>query len=59
MRKPLYSGLAMSLYTLLQLNGQVLPDDVWEQAQLWASVFGGRAEDFVTDVANITMPGGT
>ena len=57
MRKPLYSGLALSLHTQVQLNGQALPDDVWGQADIWASAFGGKPGDFVTDVASITMSG--
>nr|KAG5705795.1 hypothetical protein BaRGS_027454 [Batillaria attramentaria] len=33
LRKPLYSGLAAALYTLIQLNGKDMPGDITEQAK--------------------------
>ena len=57
MRRPLYSGLAMALYTVIELDGQVLSRDVIKQAQVWASMFNRSAEAFIADTASIKFSG--
>ena len=54
LRKPLYSGLAGALYTLLQLNGSAVPGDISLQAQFWATAFGGNETEFAVLAANAT-----
>lgn len=40
LRKPLYSGLAALLYSLLKLNGTIMSDDVQQQNAFSVEVFG-------------------
>nr|KAG5712123.1 hypothetical protein BaRGS_020849 [Batillaria attramentaria] len=54
LRKPLYSGLAATLRSLLQLGGADMPGDVTQQAQFWVSSFGGVESDFVAEAGNAT-----
>nr|KAG5705789.1 hypothetical protein BaRGS_027448 [Batillaria attramentaria] len=54
LRKPLYSGVAAALYTLLQLNGQGMPGNVTEQAEVWATMYGGQADTFTNAASLVT-----
>ena len=46
LRKPLYSGVAAALYTLLTLGSQSMPGSVTDQANLWVQMYGGQSETF-------------
>nr|KAG5705787.1 hypothetical protein BaRGS_027446 [Batillaria attramentaria] len=46
LRKPLYSGAAAALNTLMQLSGQGMPGDIDEQAKVWATMYGEQADTF-------------
>ena len=51
LRKPLYSGVAAALYTLLTLSSQSMPGNVTAQANLWVQMYGGQTNTF-SDVAS-------
>ena len=51
LRKPLYSGVAAALYTLLTLSSQSIPGNVTAQANLWVQMYGGQTNTF-SDVAS-------
>ena len=46
LRKPLYSGVAAALYTLLTLGSQSMSGSVTAQANLWVQMYGGQSTTF-------------
>ena len=54
LRKPLYSGLAAALLTLLELAGADMPGSVADQADLWVRMYGGDANTFSSVAENAT-----
>ena len=57
LQKPLYSGMAAALYTLLTLRWQSMPGSVGDQADLWVQMYGGQSETFSTAVGQIAAVG--
>ena len=51
LRKPLYSGIAAALYSLLTLGSQSMPGSITAQANLWVQMYGGQNGSF-SDVAS-------
>ncbi|KAK7094795.1 uncharacterized protein [Littorina saxatilis] len=50
LRKPLYSGLALALATLLNVgNDTLMPGSVTGQGDLWARMYGGNRSEFASD----------
>ncbi|KAK7095220.1 uncharacterized protein [Littorina saxatilis] len=49
LRKPLYSGLAAALSTLLTLRSQTMPGSITEQADLWVKMYGEQRETFINN----------
>ena len=46
LRKPLYSGVAAALSTLLTLGSQSISGNVTAQANLWVQMYGGQSTTF-------------
>ncbi|XP_076457342.1 uncharacterized protein LOC143291387 [Babylonia areolata] len=59
LRKPLYSGLAASLYLMVKLGNSTpaIPATLKDQADLWTHRYhsGAPSRDFVSFVANVTQ----
>ncbi|KAK7095217.1 hypothetical protein V1264_006656 [Littorina saxatilis] len=49
LRKPLYSGLAAALSTLLTLGSRTMPGSITEQADLWVEMYGEQRETFINN----------
>ncbi|KAK7089856.1 hypothetical protein V1264_025038 [Littorina saxatilis] len=54
LRKPLYSGLAAALSTLLTLGSRTMPGNITEQADLWLEMYGEQRKTFINNAGAVT-----
>ena len=59
LRKPLYSGVAAALYTLLTLGSQSMPGSITSQANLWVQMYGGQNKTFIDMASHASTVGKT
>ena len=59
LRKPLYSGIAAALYSLLTLGSQSMPGSITSQANLWVQMYGGQNKTFIDMASHTSTVGKT